>query len=183
MDEVVVPIIPLARNLSKSDGIATGFIILSETEDDDLLSLNRRPEVAERLVRDTSIESRGREIDWKDKSSSPQSFRGIECTLKALLSEEFDKSNSTEAQRRELICSTRGEELGSTESGSRLTSSFVDGGVRACGVVVVVGELVGGKVSKCDDVCWFVGELDVGKVSECDDVCWFVGDLDVGKVS
>ena len=165
MDEVVVPIVPLARNLSKSDGIATGFII-----DDDLLSLNRRPEVAERLVRDTSIKSRGREIDWKDESASPQSFRGIECTLEALLSEEFDRSNSTEAQRRELICSTRGEELGSTESVSRLTSSIVDGGARACGVVVVVGELVGGKVSKCDDVCWFVGELDVGKVSECDDV-------------
>ena len=141
MDEVVVSIVPLACNLSMSDGIATGFII-----DDDLLSLNRRPEVAERLVRDTSIKSRGRGIDWKDESASPQSFRGNECTLKALLSEEFDKSNSTEAQRRERICSTRGE-LSSTESVSRLTSSFVDGGVRAFGVVVV-GEFVDGKVSK-----------------------------------
>ena len=111
------------------------------------MSIVRGLEVGERLVRDTTIKSRGREIDWKDESASPQSFRGIECTLKALLSEEFDKSNSTEAQRRERICSTRGW-LGSTESVSRLTSSFVDGGVRAFGVVVVVGEFVDDKVSK-----------------------------------
>ena len=174
MDEVVVSIVPLACNFSMSVGIAPGIL--------HLLALNVRPEVAERLVRDTSIESRGREIDWKDESASPQSSRGIECTLEALLSEEFDKSNSTEAQRRELICSTRGEELGSTESVSTLRP-LLDGGVRAIGDGVFVGELLGGKVSKCDDVCWFVGELDVGKVSECDDVCWFVGDLDVGKVS
>ena len=156
MDEVVVSIVPLACNFSMSVGIAPGIL--------HLLALNVRPEAAERLVRDTSIESRGREIDWKDKSSSPQSFRGIECTLKALLSEEFDKSNSTEAQRRELICSTRGEELGSTESVSRLKPSFVDGGVRAIGVVVVVGELVVGKVSKCDGVvCCFVPPPDGGQ--------------------
>ena len=159
MDEVVVPIIPLACNFSMSVGIAPGIL--------HLLALNRRPEVAERLVRDTSIKSRGREIDWKDESASPQSSRGIECTLEALLSEEFE--NSTEAQRRELICSTR-RELGSTESVSTLRP-LLDGGVRAIGDGVFVGELVGGKVSKCDDVCWFVGELDVGKVSECDDVC------------
>ena len=155
MDEVVVSIVPLACNFSMSVGIAPGIL--------HLLALNRRPEVAERLVRDTSIKSRGREIDWKDESASPQSFRGIECTLKALLSEEFDKSNSTEAQRRERIYSTRGQ-LGSTESVSRLTSSFVDGGVRAIGVVVVVGELVVGKVSKCDGVvCCFVPPPDGGQ--------------------
>ena len=91
--------------------------------------------------------SRGGGIDWKDKSASPQSFRGIECTLKALLSEEFDKSISTEAQRRERICSSRGE-LGSTESVSRPRPSMVDGGVRAIGDGVVVGEFVVGKVSK-----------------------------------
>jgi len=136
MDEVDVPIIPLASN--STIGTMSGF---------SPMSIVRGLEVGERLVRDTSIKSRGGEIDWKDESASPQSFRGNECTLKALLSEEFDKSNSTEAQRRERICSTRGEELGSTESVSRLTSSFVDGGVRAFGVVVV-GEFVDGKVSK-----------------------------------
>ena len=89
-------------------------------------------------------------MDWKDESASPTSFRGIESTLRALLSEEFDKSISTEAQRRERICSTRGE-LGSTESVSRPRPSMVDGGVRAIGGGVVVGEFVDGKVSK-----WYV---------------------------
>ena len=76
-------------------------------------------------------------MDWKDKSASPQSFRGIECTLRALLSEEFDKSISTEAQRREL-----------TESVSTLRPVFSDGTGRAIGGGVVVGEYVDGKVSK-----------------------------------
>ena len=136
MDEVDVPIIPLTCN--STIGTMSGF---------SPMSIVRGLEVAERLVRDTSIKSRGGEIDWKDESASPQSFRGNECTLKALLSEEFDKSNSTEAQRRERICSTRGE-LGSTESVSTLRPSLVNGGVRAIGDGVFVGEFVDGKVSK-----------------------------------
>ena len=96
-----------------------------------------RPEVAGRLVRDFVV----------GKFLSPQTVRGIECTLRVLLSEVFDKSNPSETQRWERICSTL-RELGSTKSVSALKPSMVDGEVRAieCGLVVV--EFAGSKVSR-----------------------------------